>query len=274
LRTAYSLILASLIANGSVLTSYAGDLGSISGISSGFYAGIGGGWNTIDERFNSTLFTSTFKGALDNYDTSRNRLSPTIQLGYWAPFNTKWLWGVAAQWEYLHYKTVNVNTTHGQSLPNATFSSINIFGPDVMRDFSSQTKADNVVNFLFYGGEQFSRSYVYFGIGPALFKAANKVFVSSVHVGGGDTLISTLVNANKTLFGGAAQVGYNYYINSSYFLNFSYTYSQSKTYNLTNSVNAALLNGAISPDSVTVNINRTINLMDQHAMVSINRVWG
>ncbi len=272
MKAGYSLIFASLLGNG--LTSFAGDLGNTADIKSGFYTGFGGSFNTIDERFNSTIFTSTFKGAFDDYQVSRNRLSPSLQLGYWRPISSNWLWGISAQWEYLNYKTINVNTTHGQNLPNATFSSINIFGPDIMRDFSAQTKANSVANILFYGGERFLKSYFYVGLGPSLFFTSNNVAVSSVHVGGGDTLVSSLVDAKKTLVGAAAQVGYNYYLNPLYFIGFNYTYSHSQKYQFKNTANAALLNGAINPGPIGVNINRFISISDQHLMVSINRVWG
>ncbi len=243
-------------------------------ISHGFYAGIGGGWNTIDETYNSTLFSSTDKSAHDNYNVNSNRLAPLIQFGYWKPFTEKWLWGITAQWEYLGYQTANVNSSRGQYIQNASFSSINFFGPGVTRDFTSQTKINNEILLLFYLGMQLQQSYVYAGLGPALFTASNSIYVSSVHTpdGVGDNLVSTSVSANNTVWGGVAQVGYNLYLNSTLFLNFSYSYSQSATGNFNNSANAAILNGASNAGPTTLNLNRPIRWSTQEVMLSINKV--
>ncbi len=242
-------------------------------ISHGFYAGIGGGWNTIDETYASTLFTSTHKSAHDNYNVSSNRLAPLIQLGYWRPFNETWLWGVTAQWEYLGYQTANVNSSRGQYIQNASFSSINFFGPDVLRDFTSQTNINNEVLLLFYLGMQMQQSYVYLGLGPALFTASNNIYVSSVHTPhGGSNLVSTSVGANNTLWGGAAQVGFNLYLNPIWFLNFSYTYLKSTTGSFNNSANATKLNGG-SAGPTTLNLNRAIRWSTQEVTLSINKVF-
>ena len=263
-----------LLISASITPIFAGEMGALSTITSGFYAGIGSGWDHTDETFNSTTRTSTMKTAYDHYTANQNRLAPIAQLGYWAPLHEKWLWGIAAQWNYLGYKTANVNSSRGQYIPNASFSSINIFGPDVLRDFSSQTRANNEVRLLAYFGEQFKNSHAYLGLGPTLFTASNSVYVSSVHVGGGDTLISSSVKDSQTLWGAAAQLGYNYYLNATYFINFSYTYAQSGTYHFKNSANTALLNGATTQGPTTVNLNRKISLVDQSIMVSINKTWG
>lgn len=246
----------------------------ISTISHGFYAGIGGSWNTIDENYHSTFFTLTGKAAKDNYNVSSNRLAPLVQLGYWSPFTDKWLWGVSAQWKYLGYQTANVNNSRGQSIQNASFSSINFFGSEVIRDFTSQTNIHNEGLLLFYFGMQLQQSYVYLGLGPALFTASNNIYVSSVHTpnGVGNTLISTSVSANNTLWGGAVQVGYNLYLNPCWFLNFSYSYLQSATSSFNNSINAAILNGANNPGPTTLNLNRAVRLSTQEVILSINKV--
>lgn len=244
-------------------------------IKHGIYAGLGGSWNTIDETFNSTFLTSSHNSAWDHYAVNLNRLAPMVQVGYWAPICNPWLWGVEAQWKYLGYKTPNVNTSRGQYIQNASFSSINIFGDKVIRDFTSQTKIDNEVLLLLYFGMQLQNGYAYLGLGPTLFTATNNIYVSSVHTAmdGGDNLSSNSVNSSKTMWGGAAQVGYNYYFASTCFLNLNYTYSKSGTYHFNNTVNAATLNAAGVPGPTTVNLNRKINFGIQEVMFSINKVF-
>lgn len=244
-------------------------------IKHGFYLGLGGGWTTNDETFSSTLYNNIGKSAEDHYNVSQNRLTPLVQLGYWAPFCNGWLWGLSSQWEYINYRTPTDDNSRGQHIPNATFSSINFFGPDIDRDFTSQTRANNEFITLLYIGKQISNGYAYLGLGPALFSVSNSIFVSSVHtphVGNIDNLTSTSTHQSKTLWGAAAQVGFNYFLNSSWFFNLNYTYSQSGKYNFNNSENAALLNGATSPGLTPLNLNRSIYVSSQAILFSINKI--
>jgi hypothetical protein len=89
----------------------------------------------------------------------------------------------------------------------------------------------------------------------------------------GDTLISNSVTADKNLWGGAAQVGYNFYINPTWFINLGYTYAQTGKSRFENSANAAVLNGAGVPGPNTVTISRTVSLAVQNVMFSVNKVF-
>lgn len=268
-------IVLGLLVNGVLITAFAGVPEIPSRLIPGLYVGVGGSWNTIDESFNSLLFTSNGRSGQDKYDVNLSRLAPTAQVGYWVPLCNGWLWGVAGQWKYLAYETNNVNASRGQNLPNATFSSINIFGPKIDRDFTSQSEINNEVLLLLYFGKQFNKGYAYLGVGPALFTASNSIFVSSVHTpsGVGDHLVSTSVSSDKTVWGGAIQVGYNYYVEPTLFVNFSYTYAQTGKNNFNNSVNAAILNGASTPDATTLNLHRSISFRVQEVMFTINKVF-
>lgn len=243
-------------------------------IMEGVYVGMGGSLNTIDENFNSTLITTTRKSGRDHYLTNQFRLAPLAQVGFSHCVFERWLWGVAVQWKYLGYKTINVNSTVGQHLPNASFSSINIFGPEVIRDFTSQTRLNHEVMLLLSAGMQLPNGSAYLGVGPALLTASNKVFVTSVHTpnGTGDHLVSTSVSRSKTLWGGSAQIGYNYFLAPSCFLNLNYTYTQSGKYHFNNSANTATLNGATIAGPTTLHLKRAIKFRAQEIMFSINKV--
>lgn len=263
----------SLLGIGVAITTFAGEFEMLS--TPGIYAGFGGSWNTIDETFNSTLITSERRSGQDHYKADHSRLAPMVQIGYWKPFCQGWLWGVAAQWKYLRYVTPNDNASQGQHISNASFSSINIFGPNVLRDFNSQTRLNNEVLFLSYFGKQLQNGYAYLGVGPVLFTASNSLYVSSIHTpnGVGDNLISNAVSRHKTIWGGSVQVGYNYYLDSTFFLNLNYTYSQTGTIKFNNSANTALLNGFSIPGPTTLNLKRSIRLRVQEVMFSINKVF-
>lgn len=238
----------------------------------GFHIGVGFGWNTIDETFDSKLHTNENKSGRDRYKTSMNRFAPVVQVGYQFPFCNDWVMGILVQWKYLNYKTPNVNSSRGQILPNASFSSINIFGPKVVRDFTSITHLRNEVMFLGYFGKQIVNGYVYLGLGPVFFNASNSLYVTAVHTpnGVGDHLISTSVTRHRLVWGGAVQVGYQYCLNSYSFLNISYSYLQSAKYRFNNSTNAAILNGADNPGPTTLFSRREIKFSAQEFMLSMN----
>jgi outer membrane protein W len=240
-----------------------------------FHAGAGLSWNTIDETFDSNLHTNENKSGRDRYQTSKNRLAPVVQLGYRFSLCNDWAMGILAQWKYLNYKTPNVNSSRGQILPNATFSSINIFGPGVMRDFTSKTRLNNEVKLLGYLGKQVIEGYAYLGLGPVFFTASNSLYVSSVHTpnGVGDHLISTSVKSHKTVWGGAAQAGYQYCLNSNFFINISYTYLQSRKSHFNNSANTDILNGANNPGATTLFLKRAIKFSAQEFTLSMNLVF-
>lgn len=240
-----------------------------------FYGGVGFGWNTIDESFNSKLSTNESISGKDRYTTNTSRFAPVVELGYLYPLCNDWGIGISAQWKYLNYKTPNENSSHGQILPNATFSSINIFGPDVKRDFTSKSRLKNEVLLLAYIGKQVLNGYAYLGVGPALITASNSLYVSSVHTpnGTGNHLVSTSVTKHKNLWGGAAQAGYQYCLNYNSFINISYTYLQTGSYRFTNSANAAILNGASTPGPTTLSLSRSLKFTAQEFMVSLNLVF-
>jgi hypothetical protein len=243
-------------------------------LKNGFYLGLGGSFNTINETFNSTLTSSDGKAGLDNYHASRNRLAPNAQFGYWAPICQEWLWGIKAQWKYLDYYTPNVDASRGQHLSNVSFSSINFFGPNVMRDFSSETRINNAFLSLVYFGFRVGNGYAYLGVGPTLFTAQNSISVNSVHTpdGVGDILISTSQDCNKTLVGGTAEIAYNYYLSRSCFVSVSYNYSHARENQFDNTINAAILNGANLPGPTTLSLGRSVGLDFQEVLFSINKV--
>lgn len=242
---------------------------------SGLHVGVGYSWNTIDETFDSDLHTNENKSGKDRYEASRNRFAPVVQLGHRFCLCDDWIVGILAQWKYLNYKTPNENSSRGQILPNATFSSINIFGDDTHRDFTSKTRLNNEVMLLGYLGKEICEGYAYFGLGPAVLTASNSVYNTAVHTpnGVGDHLISTSVKSHKTMWGGAVQAGYEYCLNSCSFLNISYTYLQTGKYHFNNTVNAAIFNGAEIPGPTTLFLKRAIKFTAQQFILSMNIVF-
>lgn len=237
-----------------------------------FYFDVGLAWNTIDETFHSTLRTNVNKSGRDRYEACVNRFAPVVQVGHQFPLCDDWSIGILAEWKYLNYNTPNVSSSRGQILPNATFSSINIFGPNVIRDFTSKTRLRNEVMILGCLGKQIIGGFAYFGLGPVFLTSSNRIYVSSVHIPNevGDHLISTSVKKHKTIWGGAVQLGYQYCLCSNFFLNLSYTYMQTPEHHFKNKANAAILNGANNPGGTVLFLKRKIKFSAQELMLSMN----
>lgn len=238
----------------------------------GFYAGIGMGWNSIDESYKSTLFTNEDRSGNDRYDAHLNRFVPVITVGHQFCFSNDWILGISAEWKYLNYYTPNENSSRGQILPNATFSSINFFGPEVIRDFTSVTRVYNEGLLLAKVGKEIGYGFAYLGGGAALFDASNSIYVSSIHTpnGVGDHLTSGSVRDREVIWGGAIQAGYQFFLNANSFVNIGYTYIDTGRYQFKNSVNAAVLNGFEMPGSTTLFLHRSVRLTVQELVLSMN----
>lgn len=241
----------------------------------GFDVGLGFGWNSIDENFKSNLSTNEDKSGKDEYVTQQNHLVPLVTIGQQCFFYNDWVVNFSAEWKYLNYRTPNVSSSRGQILPNATFSSINFFGSEVRRDFTSITRLNNEVILLASLEKELCNGFVYLGLGPALINGSNTVYVSSVHTpnGVGDHLVSTSVKDSKIIWGGAARVGYQYFLNSHCFLSIGYTYLQTGSCQFKNSVNAAQLNGFNAPGPITLTLKRSIKFTVQEFTLSMNLLF-
>lgn len=238
------------------------------------YAGVGFSWNTIDETFRSNLSTNENRSGKDQYETQQVRLAPTVEIGHQFCFNG-WTGSLEAQWQFLNYKTPNLNSSRGQILPNATFSSINFFGPMVVRDFTSKTRLYNEVKLMAQVGRELFQGSAYLGLGPVFFNASNSLYVSSVHMpnGTGDHLVSTSVRSQRIIWGGAFQAGYHYCPCSNFSVNLGYTYMQTGRNPFNNTINAAVLNGFTIPGSTFLTLKRTLEFSIQEFFGSINLLF-
>lgn len=237
-----------------------------------FYAGVGAGWNSIDENFKSDLFTSEDKSGRDRYDTHMNRLVPMATIGHKFFFCDGWVADISAEWKYLNYRTPNMNSSRGQILPNGSFSSKNIFGDDVVRDFTSKTCLNNEVILLGSLGKEICNGSLFLGVGPFFLDGSNSIFVTAVHTpnGVGDHLISTFVKKRKIVWGGAIQARYQFFFDQNFFIDIGYSYLKTGKYEFKNSGNAATLNGSNTPGTVTLFLKRHIKFTIQELTILMN----
>jgi hypothetical protein len=245
----------SLLVSGAVMTAFAGGPDMPSMVTPGVYMGLGGSWNTVDMTVNTT-FNSTVEGTtnsyvLSNIKDSQSRLAPMAQLGYWGMIDDMWLWGLVGEYKYLNY---NLNTINGTA---------SVLNPGLASDVYSDALAVNLQHefmLLLYFGATFDKGYLYLGFGPVLFTLRDSVRDYSAE----GTFVST--GSSDTIWGGAAQLGYNYYFNPTWFLGFNYTYTVTGNYQLSDSFTPGT-------DALEFGLNRDYGFTVQEVMFSINKVF-
>jgi hypothetical protein len=133
-------------------------------------------------------------------------------------------------------------------------------------------------------GIQYDKGFAYFGIGPALLTIYNTLRINGVNAftpasgGGGGTNLFYPVNltVNNTVWGGAAQIGYNYYFRPDWFMNFNYTYlvTAQRSFNSSTTNITLFPNDPFGSPSAPINFNRRERVTVQEFMWSINHVFA
>lgn len=289
-----------LLLGGAALSAVAGgpDVPA-SDITPGFYFGLGGGYNHTKLYTNSTVtLTPATLGnlqyqATEGYVESDNKMAPELQLGYWAPIDSEWLWGVQFTYKYLDMQTNQNNRTAGTILDAASTAPVlpATAGAQSMVFVSSRNRVSNEFLFLGYFGTQFAKGYAYLGAGAALFTVSNTIF-STLNTGGVGAGLAPAANqavhmsrfrAQNTVWGAAFQLGYNYYFKPTWFTSFNYTYAFTGSNSFSNNSSICQVYGACgatggpgagSPSNNTVTLRRNVAVVVQELMFSVNKVFS
>jgi len=290
-----------LLVGGAVLSAFAGgpDVPPAPMVTPGFYIGAGGSWNTIDAE-NTFSVNETWKVAVPaaGYNVGdvvtgsskvhylhRNRLAPMFQAGYWAPIDSDWLWGLQANYKYLdHVDVVGLDQLGNVATVLAGTLSV-VAGNSTYRNMTAKFKLTHELLLLAYLGMQFNKGYVYLGAGPAAFWVTDSLSMHGI-IGSGNAngaatgVISNTGEHKETLWGGAAQIGWNYYFKPTWFLGLSYTYAVSAKKSFT------LFDGKAGDynqnfdqiedikNKVNIKINADKCVTVQEVMFSLNKVFA
>ena len=254
----------------------------------GFYIGLGPTWNNIrkydnvtvdwyQQYVNPTVLVQTG----DNFTEYLNFAAPMAQVGYWHPCRENWVWGVQANYKYLGM------TSPGNGTLLYNVSSINILNINI----SAVNRVNHEFMLLFYLGKQWGRAIPYLAAGPAFFYVnsiirnptviSNNLTVAQGIITNQNVLIAQTVTANQNLsnsqaiWGGAAQLGLNYYFAPTWFCNLNYTYVVSANRNFVSTVNQAVFNPINTNNSPsTLTFTRRISITMQEFMFSVNKVFA
>lgn len=231
------------------------------GVALGVYLGAGGSWATIDDSITWQTFSSGSRPIYytvdGNFKDSQNRLAPWAQIGYAEMIDEVWLWGLAFQYKYLNYAQETLN------------------GKDrIIYRTTANTKqyADLAVSFrnemmlILYFGGVVDNQYFYLGIGSAMYTVRESV---RHYLTDGFVSVGEVTN----LWGGAFQLGYNYYFSPTWFIQFNYTYTVLVESQFYNQLNRAYFNTGTSAGAIDLNIGREYNATTQEVMMSINKVF-
>lgn len=263
MKKLFSQVSVGLLVSGAVMTAFAGGPDMPSMVTPGIYLGLGGSWNTVDMSLNTSTY-ELVEGVHNhlispyNLKDSQSRLAPMAQLGYWGMVDDTWLWGLVAEYKYLNY---NLNTINGRDFGYAPTTGDN--------------SADLAVNLqhefmmLLYFGATFDKGYLYLGLGPVLFTLRDSVREYEAPNAG----TFQGFGSSDTIWGGAAQLGYNYYFNPTWFLGFNYTYTVTGDYALSNHVNHWVTVAESTTTTSDFHSDRTYGFTVQEVMFSINKVF-
>lgn len=225
-------------------TAQCGDCQASCCMGSGFFAGIGGSYNSVrvDSVLSGSGVTDIYSGAqlvaigvaggpaapIRQTDTT---FAPVVQAGYFQNLgNSRFLWGAKFSYKYLGLTLTETNIDAPQvgtyeELASQTTSPLT---GNAFTD-SAQTTIDNQLLLLPLAGFDYSRGRVYFGGGPVIFDTKSRLYglssyadINGVHTNVGGQPLN--LNASKWLWGGAWQMGLMHYLGPSCYLDVSYDF--------------------------------------------------
>lgn len=259
---------------------FAGTLGKIStkpNNQTGLFIGLGGSYNFM--RLNANLSGALnvtggvpplgeFTGSRGFFHNQAQDFSLEAQAGFFKHFpQSEWLWGLEFLYQYTNLKI---------KAPNS-ISAIDVINPgvnitDTIGLGAIEAKVNDTLMLPAFIGHSYKNSFIYVGIGPALFNNQQKV--SEIKDTESAYYLGTIDGIFKStwLWGGAVQVGMAYYVASSWFFKLNYTgaftgyYLLNKTSPFAPEINQGFNSGSL-------HFHSRQNLISQEIALSLNKVF-
>jgi opacity protein-like surface antigen len=142
---------------------------------------------------------------------------------------------------------------------------------------SSQIEIQHQLALMPYIGRSFGNVSLYAGGGPALFGTKSKIIDAVGYaVIGGNTVSVTgapvSFSSGAWVWGGAAQIGTDYYFSPGWFLDLNYTYARSAEYKIKYSASFSNANGPLTSQG-TANLYAQQQLTTQAIVLTLNRMF-
>lgn len=261
----------------------------------GLFIGLGGSYNSVgvEQDLSGTGITNVYSGStlvaygeavgpMPTYTDTQSTFAPEAQFGYFRHFkNSEWLWGAKFFYQYLNTTSSDNDidapqfgnyTTTGAAPTNTTFTG-NAFAE------SSELMTNDEMALMPFIGKSFKNSYIYLGVGPSLFNTEMKINnlrcfadINGTHTNIGGTPIN--VSENQRVWGGAAQIGITYYLNSSWFVDLNYTYARSADYDVDENIPFTSTSSSDYTNVGTVELDSTQHVAAQTLAFTINKVFA
>ena len=224
---------------------------------SGLFLGLGGSFNltNFNQDFNGELISKVGcpscqgpivivgdingRGKL-KLNNNRSVFAPNVQAGYISNFENNF-WGVKYLYQYLNatsnYKFVSapLQGTYTSTLGDG------IVTGRVSAEFL-QTQVNQEMMLLAFIGRSFTNSGVYLGLGPALLETRSHISGISAEASTAPIVYNFLITGSSNtasntnwIWGGAAQIGYSYFLGPTWFIDFNYTYALAANFKNKNS---------------------------------------
>ncbi len=207
-------------------------------------------------------------------------MAPDAQLGYFEKFGDgTWLAGLKFSYKYpnLTSSDNHISIPQAGSFTTTVGTPMTIPFTGFVPIRSSQIEIKHQLALMPYLGRSFGNFSVYAGGGPALFGTKSKIIDAVGYaVIGGNTVDVTgapvSFSSNDWVWGGAAQIGVDYYLNPTWFLDLNYTFARSAEYKIKYSSSFSNTNGPLTSEG-TANIFAHQQLTSQSVGISLNRTF-
>ena len=230
---------------------FADNLGVDDPLSTGWFAGIGGSYDSIRmhqqildvgpiHMFDTTSVLTSFTspaGTNTSYNESQSTFAPNVQLGYFRPFsacNTR-LWGFKLAYKYL---VLSVTDRDLDAPINGALVNLQTGNEPQVTNFTievSPLHVNHEIDFTAFIGQAFTNSFIYLSAGPTIFEARPNLYTltGATQTSRTSTTITGVggdPTASQWVWGGTAQAGMICRLGPSWFIDFNFSYAVSSHY--------------------------------------------
>jgi hypothetical protein len=258
----------------------------------GFFVGLGASynWAGVDQDLKGIGISDIFirsrlvasgnaGGPQADFDRSADAFALDAQAGYFRRFtDSPWLGGVKFAYNHL-----DLTSSEKETIPQ-TGSFTLAFGRHTTIPFtghvaipSSRVSIDDEMALMPFIGRAIGNSYFYVGGGPALFRTVTKFAggIGFADINGTELDVTGTpisFSSSDWVWGGAGQVGMNYFLSRSWALDLNYTFAMSAHYKIKYAGEFTSSNGPLTTVG-TAYFNDSQQVTTQAFSVSINRVF-
>ena len=233
----------------------AGTMGDIPSFS-GLWAGVGGGYinTTTNGKTNITMVSSTTSPAeylLNN--NQDNHFAPIANAGYFYDLKNQWYIGAKGVYKYIGSE--QFDQSWSGTFQNGAYQTAGL-----------HTKLNQEFLLLMNTGYQFDHWLVYGGIGPSIINVSAELN-GDVLQAGSITLQPVNITNNKTIWGGAGQVGFEYMLPNRFMIDISYNLLASGN----TSIPAIYFETGIA--GAYTSFSQQVQVIEQGVNISINKYF-